>query len=66
MHPAFRKESPNLRQRSGVGVRSAEGEIVFVMTDREARPEGRVTFHQLATFFLHLGCPNALYLDGDI
>jgi uncharacterized protein YigE (DUF2233 family) len=25
-----------------------------------------VTFHQLARLFLHLGCQDALYLDGDI
>jgi uncharacterized protein YigE (DUF2233 family) len=66
IHPAFRQGSPNLRQRSGVGVRSKDGEIVFVMTDREGRPEGRVTFHQLASFFIHLGCADALYLDGDL
>ena len=24
------------------------------------------TFHQLASFFLTLGCQDALYLDGDI
>lgn len=66
MHPAFNATSPNLRQRSGVGVRAQDGAIIFVMSDREGGPEGRVTFHQLATFFLHLGCKDALYLDGDI
>ena len=28
--------------------------------------KGRVTFHQLAKFFLHQGCADALYLDGDL
>lgn len=36
------------------------------MSDREDRVEGRVTFHQLARVFLHLGCQDALFLDGDI
>ena len=36
------------------------------MSDREDRVRGRVTFHQLSRFFLHLGCQDALYLDGDI
>jgi uncharacterized protein YigE (DUF2233 family) len=25
-----------------------------------------VTFHQLARFFIHLSCNDALFLDGDI
>lgn len=66
MHPAFNANSPNFRQRSAVGVRSADGAVLFVMSDRDARPEGRVTFFQLAAYFKHLGCNDALYLDGDI
>ncbi|MBK8037287.1 MAG: hypothetical protein IPK22_09155 [Verrucomicrobiaceae bacterium] len=27
---------------------------------------GTVTFHQFSRFFLHLGCEDVLYLDGDI
>lgn len=66
IHPAFNIHSTNLRQRSAVGIVKATQEIVFVMSDREDRAKGRVTFHQLARFFLHLGCEDALYLDGDI
>lgn len=66
IHPAFNANSPNLRQRSAVGVVAKTKEIVFVMSDREDRVKGRVTFHQLARLFLHLGCQDALYLDGDI
>jgi uncharacterized protein YigE (DUF2233 family) len=49
-----------------VGIVTKTREIVFVMSDREDRVKGRVTFHQLARLFLHLGCQDALYLDGDI
>lgn len=66
IHPAFRENSPNLRQRSAVGIVTKTREIVFVISDREDRVKGRVTFHQLARLFLHLGCQDALYLDGDI
>lgn len=66
IHPAFREGSPNRRQRSAVGIVTATREIVFVMSDREDRRKGRVTFHQLSRFFLHLGCQDALFLDGDI
>lgn len=66
IHPAFNVHSTNLRQRSAVGIVKATREVIFVMSDREDRVKGRVTFHQLARFFLHLGCQDALYLDGDI
>lgn len=66
MHPAFRENSPNRRLRNAVGVHATTGEVVFVMSDREDRERGRVTFHQMCRLFLHLGCKDALYLDGDI
>jgi len=66
IHPAFKVDSPNKRQRSAVGIVAATQEILFVMSDREDRVKGRVTFHQLSRLFLHLGCQDALYLDGDI
>lgn len=66
IHPAFNPESTNKRQRSAVGIVTASKEVVFVMSDREDRSKGRVTFHQLSRFFLHLGCQDALFLDGDI
>lgn len=66
IHPAFNVNSPNKRQRSAVGVREKDGQVVFVMSDRENSVQGRVTFHQLTRLFLHLGCHDALFLDGDI
>jgi uncharacterized protein YigE (DUF2233 family) len=66
MHPAFNENSPNRRLRSGVGVRTKDGQIVFAMSDRENREKGRVTFYQFSKFFEHLGCADALFLDGDI
>jgi uncharacterized protein YigE (DUF2233 family) len=66
IHPAFNVNSPNKRQRSAVGVRSSDGQVIFALCDREDRVKGRVTFHQMSRFFLHLGCRDALYLDGDI
>ena len=66
IHPAFNINSPNRRLRNAVGVHGSNGEIIFVMSDRLDREKGRVTFHQLARLFLHLGCKDALYLDGDI
>lgn len=66
LHPAFQEDSPNKRQRSAVGVVAATKEIVFVMSDREDRVKGRVTFYQLVKLFRHLGCDDALFLDGDI
>lgn len=66
IHPAFNVNSPNKRQRSAVGVREKDGQIIFVVSDREDSVKGRVTFHQLTRLFLHLGCQDALFLDGDI
>ena len=66
IHPAFNVNSPNRRQRSAVGIVASTKEIIFVMSDREDREKGRVTFHQLARLFLRLGCADALFLDGDI
>lgn len=66
IHPAFNPASTNLRQRSAVGVRKVDGEILFVVTDRRAPDQRRVSFHQMATFFLDQGCEDALFLDGDI
>lgn len=66
IHPVFNPASKNLRQRSGIGVRAADGAVIFIMSDREDSQKGRVTFHQLARAFLAQGCQDALYLDGDI
>lgn len=66
IHPSFIVGSANKRLRNGVGVRSKDGQVIFVISDRDDRQRGRVSFHQFASFFLHLGCKDALYLDGDI
>jgi uncharacterized protein YigE (DUF2233 family) len=66
LHPAFNVNSPNKRLRNAVGVNASTGQVIFVMSDRDDREKGRVTFHQLCQFFLHLGCKDALFLDGDI
>lgn len=66
MHPAFHVNSKNLRQRSAVGVRKADGQVIFVVTDRTDADKRRVSFHALASLFLELGCGEALFLDGDI
>ncbi|MBK9266163.1 MAG: phosphodiester glycosidase family protein [Polyangiaceae bacterium] len=60
IHPAFKESSTSLRIRSGVGV-DGRGHV-FIVLSRE-----RVTFHAMATLFRDvLGCPDALYLDGEI
>jgi uncharacterized protein YigE (DUF2233 family) len=69
IHPAFDPQSKNLRQRSAVGVRKADGQVVFVMTDRADAAMRTVSFHALAALaalFLELGCEEALFLDGDL
>jgi len=60
IHPAFNESSTSLRVRSGIGV-DRRGHV-FVVLSRD-----RVSFHATATLFRDvLGCPDALYLDGEI
>jgi len=66
IHPAFGVNSPNKRLRNAVGVRAKDGQIIFAMSERDDARTGTVTFHQFSRFLLHLGCADALYLDGDI
>lgn len=66
IHPAFNLKSPNKRLRNAVGVRKKDSQIIFAMSDRDDAKLGTVTFHQFSRFFLHLGCEDVLYLDGDI
>lgn len=66
IHPAFNPKSANLRQRSGVGVRSTDGQVIFVVTDRRDPDRRIVNFHTFASFFKEQGCADALFLDGDI
>jgi uncharacterized protein YigE (DUF2233 family) len=58
IHPAFIEGSTDLKQRDGVGL-SSPTEVTFAIS------EGAVNFYDFARFFRdHLGCPNALFLDG--
>jgi uncharacterized protein YigE (DUF2233 family) len=60
LNPDFIPNSKNLKIRSGVGV-TKSGEIIFALS------KSPVDFYAFAEFFREkLGCPNALYLDGDI
>jgi uncharacterized protein YigE (DUF2233 family) len=60
LHPAFREGSANTKLRSGVGV-DESGRAAFAISS------GAVNFYDFALFFRdELGCPNALYLDGEI
>ena len=60
-HPAFIQGSSNKLHRNGVGI-DARGNIVFAITDRTQA----INLWDFAGLFLHLGCRNALFLDGDI
>ncbi|GAA4318753.1 phosphodiester glycosidase family protein [Flaviaesturariibacter amylovorans] len=55
----FRKGSPNLKIRNGVGV-NKEGNVIFLVS------EAPVNFYELAELFQKLECNNALYLDGVV
>lgn len=60
IHPKFLVDATSKKRRNGVGVRD-DGSVVFAIS------EGRVTFHEFATYFRDtLKTPNALYLDGTI
>jgi uncharacterized protein YigE (DUF2233 family) len=60
IHRAFSKTSTSLKIRSGVGV-NRRGRVVLALS------QASVTFHAMATLFRDvLGCPDALYLDGEI
>ncbi len=59
IHPAFKKGSPNLNIRNGVGI-LPDGKVVFAMS------KTAVNLYDFATYFKDLGCKNALYLDGAI
>jgi uncharacterized protein YigE (DUF2233 family) len=60
IHPGFSETSRSLRLRSGVGI--DRGGHIRLALSRQA-----VSFHAMATLFRDvLGCPDALYLDGEI
>ena len=64
IHPAFQTGSPNKKHRNGAGI-AADGTVIFAMTEFNP-PDNRVNLHGFASLFLHLGCRDALFLDGDI
>lgn len=58
LHPALIPGSTDRNRRSGVGA-CTDGTVRFVIS------ETRVNFHDFARLFRdHLGCPDALFLDG--
>jgi uncharacterized protein YigE (DUF2233 family) len=58
IHPAFIEGSTDEKERDGVGLSSPTG-VTFAIS------EDAVSFHDFARFFRdHLGCQNALFLDG--
>ena len=60
VHPVFDPASTSRKLRSGVGVR-ADGQVVFAISTEPVR------FYDFAVLFRdHLGCPDALFLDGTI
>lgn len=63
-HPKFNEGSPNRLIRNGVGV-DAEGNIWFAATVRTQERFGNL-WEFAALFRDELGCPDALFLDGDI
>ena len=65
IHPEFQANSPNRKHRNGVGIVAATGQIVFAITELQPL-SNRVNLHGFARMFQHLGCKDALFLDGDI
>ncbi len=59
MHPAFKEHSTNVNIRNGVGI-LPNGHPLFAMSKQE------INLYDFANYFTHLGCKNALYLDGAI
>ena len=59
IHPEFKKGSPNLNIRNGVGI-LPDGKVLFVLSKKE------INFYDFANYFKSLGCKNALYLDGFV
>lgn len=59
MNPKFNDGSPNRHIRNAVGI-TPYNEVIFVLSER------RVTFFEISSYLLSLGCTEALYLDGAI
>ena len=59
MHSKFMKGSKNLNIRNGVGI-LPDGKVLFAMSKK------KINFYDFASYFMSLGCKNALYLDGAV
>lgn len=59
LHPEFKAGSPNTLVRNGVGI-LPDGRVVFAMS------KSAINFHDFGSYFLSLGCRDALYLDGVV
>ena len=59
IHPVFKIDSKHQKIRNGVGV-TGDGNIVWVISLTPVR------FYDFAKMFIHLGCDQALYLDGTV
>ena len=65
IHPALTESSTSKRYRNRGGV-TKDGKIIFACTHRDPK-KGLINLYNTAAFFRDkLGCPNVLYLDGDI
>lgn len=60
-HPAFKEGSENRLHRNGIGIGKGGDFICAITVSGEA-----VNLWDFAGLFLHLGCQDALFLDGDI
>lgn len=65
IHPKFLPNSQSKLHRNGVGIRSSDQKIIFAISDFQPQTN-RVNLHGFARLFQHLGCENALFLDGDL
>lgn len=59
IHPSLTRGSSNRLIRNGVGI-LPNGEVIFAISSTQ------INFYDFATFFLDLGCQQALYLDGVV
>ena len=63
-HPAFRAGSTSRLVRNGVGVSKDGGKVILAATDFHSPTFPNL--YEFADLFRHLGCPDALFLDGDL
>lgn len=59
IHPEFRMGSKNLNIRNGVGI-LPDGKVLFAISTEP------INLFDFATYFLDMGCKDALYLDGSV